>query len=360
MPMKMFDIGKAYSDAESIKGMRSRNQLAEQLGPLQVEGQQIQNRMGQMQLDQASQPKPVDPEDMARAVEWADTPEKWNTAIDTFVAEGNAGFEKYRDQFHRRDEFKALIAAETEKADPKSPLGKLARDFENGIISEADYRAGISKATTAGPLVTVNTGDRQTGQMTASQAGKRTSEALDAKASATSAISEVEATLRKLSKAPEAVGIQGELIEKVGGLLQQVPVLGDAAGEWLNTKEVQATRTQVKSLIGKFVKPITGDTSGRYSDRDMQLVTVASRANDPLASIEDVTAALNAIKEITQRDYARANLKLANIPDITSSVGIEEYANILRLEHPDWDNGKIVEFIVSERQKYGVPAEREY
>lgn len=134
------DLGRIYLAGEQIKGMRT------------------QNRLASAQLAAAQQPEPIDPDDLRRAIEWADTPEKWNQAVDVYVSEGRPEFARYRGQFGRREEFKALLAAETEKTDPKSPLGKLARDFESGLIDEADYRAAVTKATTTRPLVEINQG----------------------------------------------------------------------------------------------------------------------------------------------------------------------------------------------------------
>lgn len=42
-------------------------------------------------------------EDLAKAAQWADTPGKWNQAIDFMTAEGNEDAEQYRDQFTSRE-----------------------------------------------------------------------------------------------------------------------------------------------------------------------------------------------------------------------------------------------------------------
>lgn len=354
-----------------------------------------QNQLYQMQTEDIQAKRKSDEEtagfkDMYAAMKWATTEPKWNQAKSGYAEMGVEGLEQY--QFQDRDRLMAMVGGKLgiKPPDPYTLSAGAGRYGPNNkLLAEQPFKPSAESATQkkvedkssptgwsweapngtkmkgapppGGQEITVDKdGNIRIGPMTGSQAGKRTSEALDAKESATSAISEVEATLGRLKKTPEAVGIWGEVVQGVGGLIEQIPLMGDAAGEWLNTKEIQATRTQLKSLVGKFVKPITGDTSGRYSDRDMQLVSIATRADDPLASVQQVTTALRAIKEITQRDYARANMKLANVPDLTSSVGIEEYAAKLRQEHPDWDDNRIVDFIISERQKYGVPAERSY
>lgn len=54
-----------------------------------------------------------------------------------------------------REKFEFAKANANAPAGPASPLGKLEQDFRNGLISEADYRAAVEKATTQSGGITV-------------------------------------------------------------------------------------------------------------------------------------------------------------------------------------------------------------
>ena len=133
MPINQLDLPAIHGAAMRTKQMQRQNQMASELGPLQIEGARTQNLLAQQQLEAARQPKPIDPEDVRRAVEWGDTPEKWDQAVDVFVQEGNPQFARYRGQFHRREELKALLAAQP-SGKPLSGPGKVATDIEAGIL----------------------------------------------------------------------------------------------------------------------------------------------------------------------------------------------------------------------------------
>ncbi len=209
-------------------------------------------------------------------------------------------------------------------------------------------------APTGGQEITVDKdGNIRIGPMTKTQAGKRTQEALDEVDRNQANIAEISKVLRKLEKVPSAAGIPGYLIEKLGGLIEQTPLFGEVAGEWLGTKEVTEIRTDMISLIGRFIAPITGDESGRYSDKDLALVELAERGRDPLASKPMVVAALNAIRDISFAEQARGRMRLDDIPDLTGDIGRQAYGEQLMAQ------GKSAEEATRELlqalEKYNIP-----
>ena len=119
------------------------------------------------------------------------------------------------------------------------------------------------------------------------------------------------------------------MIEKLGGYIEQIPLFGEQTGKWLGTKEVQEVRSEMISLIGRFIAPITGDESGRYSDKDLALVQLAERGMDPGASKNIVVAAMGAIRDISYAEQARGRMKLDGIPDLTGEIGRNAYGEQL-------------------------------
>lgn len=128
--VNQLDVPGIMQAAEQTKAMRSENQLYK------------------MKIADAQKPKPVDRADLQRALEWADTPQKFDQAIDIYVAEGHTEFERYRGQFDRRNEFSALLREES--AGPLSGPAKVQADIDAGRLPKG------TPLRSAG--VTVNTG----------------------------------------------------------------------------------------------------------------------------------------------------------------------------------------------------------
>jgi hypothetical protein len=81
----------------------------------------------------------------------------------------------------------------------------------------------------------------------------------------------------------------------------------------------------LQSIIGRFVGTITGDESGRYSDKDMQMAAAAAPAMLPRASYEQVEKALKTLYDIESRSLARYKGALGATPGSAApSVGAAE------------------------------------
>ena len=124
-----------------------------------------------------------------------------------------------------------------------------------------------------------------------------------------------------------ASGLKGLLSEKAGGLVGQIPILGPAAERELvkaisgmTPEQVQEFRTEAISLIGPMVPVVTGDDSGRYSDRDVAMAKEAQKALDPGASPTQVLAAA---KIMTQLAY-EGDLRFDYLQGVEPRIRIDQ------------------------------------
>lgn len=132
------------------------------------------------------------------------------------------------------------------------------------------------------------------------------------------ALSQIDALLIQLKGDPargikpmtEATGVAGWAIENVGGLAEQVPGVGDHVAELFNSKDVTKVRTGMRLVLGSTISRITGDTSGRYSDRDQKLADATLRGLNPMASFPQITAAYETVRDIIARGRVRTAARL--------------------------------------------------
>jgi len=74
------------------------------------------------------------------------------------------------------------------------------------------------------------------------------------------------------------------------------------------------TRAKLQMLVGKLVTPITGDTSGRYSDRDMQRVEEAMQGLKTATHSRAVIQHLATIRDVIEMDRAHYESLLTGKP----------------------------------------------
>jgi predicted transcriptional regulator len=124
-----------------------------------------------------------------------------------------------------------------------------------------------------------------------------------------------------------ASGLKGLLSEKAGGLVGQIPILGPAAERELvkavsgmTPEQVQEFRTEAIALIGPMVPVVTGDDSGRYSDRDVAMAKEAQKALDPGASAAQV---VSAAKIMTQLAY-EGDLRFDYLQGVEPRIRIDQ------------------------------------
>ena len=112
-------------------------------------------------------------------------------------------------------------------------------------------------------------------------------------------INNLDKAVRAIAQNPESVGVPGFLIENVGGLLEQLPVVGRQIGELINSGDVTAARTGLYMLTGQLAGRITGDPS-RYSDQDMKRVLETMKGLNAKSSMQQVMVALGVIEDVVR------------------------------------------------------------
>lgn len=153
-------------------------------------------------------------------------------------------------------------------------------------------------------------------------------------------INELMRTVDQFKKNPAAAGVVGHLVEKMGGLAKQIPIVGPAAVKaaegitGISTAEVIKTRTDAVAAIGQVIRLISQDNS-RFSEGDRKLAERASKALDPNAAWDDVVAAFTELTDVMKRtdrtdsaDVLRVGAKI-DVKDLHTDAGIQKFTKIL-------------------------------
>lgn len=108
--------------------------------------------------------------------------------------------------------------------------------------------------------------------------------------------------LRQLERVgPGAVGVRGKLSEEVGGVLMQLDdVLGGETGRMIGEKiaggasseEVTAFRQAARAFVAGSVPDLTGEESGRITERELEITREATRIDVLTGSYDQVKAAI--------------------------------------------------------------------
>lgn len=154
---------------------------------------------------------------------------------------------------------------------------------------------------------------------------KKEREALKGSVQDTNAqIEELNETLRQFEETPEAGGLLGPIIEKAGGLIQQLPggerVL-ETAG--VDPAEVKAVRGNARAVASRMLSTITGEESGRFTDREREIAEEVLGALDVTASEQQISAALNQAIDLMRRAEGRQMVRFlqASGADIATPEG---------------------------------------
>lgn len=236
----------------------------------------------------------------------------------------------------------ALVAGEAEKlglparsgAAPKIVPAGAAYGTVDPVTGDFNMAGQVPTKEDAG----ISLYDPQTGNiiaqvggtpLTKSQTGAQGIEIADEIRATGERLSELSNALNSLERTPEATGIRGIVTERLGGVAEQLGDMVGVDGDWLGTADVQTTRTTLASLLGRYIPTVTGDESGRYSDRDMQRAEAALPATRATASYNQVRSALLTLGDIERRARGRALMRLDGLGpeiDITYPEGRESYA----------------------------------
>jgi hypothetical protein len=277
--------------------------------PLEV----LETRLGQMALDGE-----------------LNTPEGMAALLNYQLLNGGKTLDQMRDEARVQAEGRAMGAAPVEPprmnaVNVRMPDGSLVsgRETVQGEIEVRDSNGIWVLAPTEATRVGLSVQASSAGDLALDPKEKRElrTEIRNSEAN----LEEISAALDALAATPNATGVRGVLIENLGGFVGQLPLLGPEIAKSWETAEVQGVRTQLQSIIGRFVGTITGDESGRYSDKDMQMAAAAAPAMLPRASYEQVEKALKTLYDIESRSLARNKGALGATPGSAApSVGAAE------------------------------------
>jgi len=150
-------------------------------------------------------------------------------------------------------------------------------------------------------------------------------------------LEELGVALKAFEKTPEAGGISGTVIEKAGGLLQQLPggvgeKILEAAG--VDPAKVTKVRTQFRTLTAQMLTTITKETS-RFSDAEREIAQETLKTLDITASEPQIRAALETATDLQERAMVRLVDKLRIQGKITdeelgTAKGIDNLEVILK------------------------------
>jgi hypothetical protein len=151
---------------------------------------------------------------------------------------------------------------------------------------------------------------------------------------------EMAESLRNVQENPRSTGMIGAGAD-VANRLGDLPVVGS----WitsvtkeltnLSPTELSEVRTQGASMIGKLVPVITGDTSGRYTDREQERTENIQKQSQFWTTAAQVTGGLGELQSISLRGEIRQNgaeglAFLAGEPlDLTNDDDIEKWGETL-------------------------------
>lgn len=149
--------------------------------------------------------------------------------------------------------------------------------------------------------------------------------------SVSASIEELQTALDSFKENPKAGGISGLLIEKVGGLVQQIPGGSEALeAAKIDPAAVAAQRSQFRVLTSQLLTVITQETS-RFSDDERKEARVALKTLDPTASTEVIKAALDKFIGLQGRARVRLVNDLRNQAQVTDD-DLRTMGGITKLE----------------------------
>lgn len=172
-------------------------------------------------------------------------------------------------------------------------------------------------------------------------------------------LEELQKTLDDFKKTPEAAGIPGEIIEKVGGIVEQLPWgIGDEAlnAAGVDIKAVTKARTQARAAIGQTLRLVSQDNS-RFSDADRKLAEQTLQVLTPTAGDDTVRSAFDTVINIMKRqqlkdiDEIRVAAKIS-IKDLETDEGVNKLGDLLTNKGMTADQA--IEAIYNIKQRHGL------
>jgi hypothetical protein len=143
--------------------------------------------------------------------------------------------------------------------------------------------------------------------------------------------------IRMEAAGPGVVGFRMMFSEPVTGFLGQV---NEKLGRWasktitgVEPEEATAIRIEARSVVVGLITPLTGEESGRITQRELEIATQAAKiVNDASSSLAEVRGALATVIKLNLTVLDKETLMRGETPmfDLDSDSGIEEAANVLK------------------------------
>lgn len=145
-------------------------------------------------------------------------------------------------------------------------------------------------------------------------------------------IEELDDTLTAFEENPAAGGISGAVIENVGGLIQQIPLIGEKAVQaaGIDPAAVKVTRNKARATASRLLTAITKE-EGRFTDSERQIATEVLSALTPTASGEQIVAALQSAADMVKRSESRELVRFlqASGADLSNPKGEIDFVQAL-------------------------------
>jgi len=143
------------------------------------------------------------------------------------------------------------------------------------------------------------------------------------------AITSIQKVIKGLTENPYAVGFVGNAGELIAGLVGQFGETGRIMSQQIQSTDAQQVRTGVRLLTARLISRVTGDKSGRYSDKDMERVDEVNNALKNLTSLPQALATLQKTMEIIQsgREYDMQRLARGRARNKHYGLTTPDYSN---------------------------------
>lgn len=106
-------------------------------------------------------------------------------------------------------------------------------------------------------------------------------------------------------------------------------------------EQTQEIITKMQTIIGRNVATVTGDDSGRYSDKDIERVNRAIPATQSITTVPQARAALKVLNEANERAIIYDKIKQSG-KDYKSNEGVAMWAYMLGQYYPKLNKQELV------------------
>jgi hypothetical protein len=139
------------------------------------------------------------------------------------------------------------------------------------------------------------------------------------------AIDSIQKIIAGVEAHPGAVGFKGAAGEFTAGLVGQFGAVGDDISLMMESDDESQVRAGLRMLTGVLIPRVTGDTSGRYSDRDMERVDAINRGLKATSSKRQTINALKTVLEV----YKKGRIQTQKSLGITGTeTAPSKYSNL--------------------------------